>query len=130
MMIIIGELSHSIIQTKNDQLGRWCQITIKGANEQSLTIFNVYNTVNTSIAQAGPATIFLQQWNLLRLAGKLKPDPRRQFIQDLTQQVDLTHQNKSKICILGDFNETLGTDPTMMSSICVKFGLYDPFAAR
>ena len=126
-MVIIGDISHSITHTQNDQLGRWCQITIEGANQQSLTIFNVYNTINTSISQAGPSTIYSQQWNLLRLAGTLKPEPRKQFIKDLTYQVGIAYQNKSKICILGDFNEILGKDPSLISSLCIKFKLYDPF---
>lgn len=64
MMVTIGEISHNIKQTHNNQLGQWCTTTISGPNNQSLTIFNVCNTMNTSIAQAGPATIFSQQWNL------------------------------------------------------------------
>ena len=61
MMVVIGEISISITQTHNNQLGKWCKITISGSNNQSLTIFNIYNTINTSIAQAGPAKIFSQQ---------------------------------------------------------------------
>jgi endonuclease/exonuclease/phosphatase family metal-dependent hydrolase len=30
--------------------------------------------------------------------------------------------------VVGDFNETLGKDPTLMASVCAKFNLYDVVA--
>ena len=127
MMVTIGEIAHSIQRTHTNNLGRWCMTRIEQANQQFLTIFNVYNTVDTNIKTAGPSTIYMQQWKLLRLAGIIKPNPRNQFIQDLSAQVGAAIKNKSNICIIRYFNEILRKDPTLMSSLCVQHQLYDPF---
>ena len=69
----------------------------------------------------------MQQWKLLRLTGILHPNPHKQFITDLSAQVEIDYRSKNQICIIGDMNEILGEDPALMSSLCVKYQLHDAF---
>lgn len=41
--------------------------------------------------------------------------------------MEKSYKNKTQICIIGDSNEVIGEDPSLMSSICVKFQLHDVF---
>ena len=127
MTVTVNEISHSVSSYETDDLGRWCKITLSNNKGSSLTVYNVYNTINNNISTAGPSTIWMQQWKLLRLSGKLQPNPRKQFITDLSSTLEKDYQNKNQICILGDLNEVLGEDPNLMSSICVKYKLHDAF---
>ena len=75
MTVTVNEVSHSVSSCDTDQLGRWCQITLTNTKEKLLTIYNVYNTINNTLAKAGPSTIWMQQWKLLQLTGNLQPNP-------------------------------------------------------
>ena len=82
------------------------------------------------MARKGPETVCIQQWKFLRLNRTLRPNPCKQFIRDLSSQVEIDYNNKTQICILWDLNEVLGEDPTLTSSLCVKYKLHDAFAHR
>lgn len=128
MTVVVNEIVHSVITSQADELGRWCQITIATKHGQPITLYNVYNTINNTVARARPSTIWMQQWKLLRLAGILNPNPRKQFIIDLSKQIEHAYNSQHRICIIGDINETLGENPALMSSICVKYHLHDAFS--
>jgi hypothetical protein len=119
-----------VIRTESDDLGRWCTATFAGSDQTAFTIINAYNCVKTTLKQAGTSTVFAQQWRLLRLSGILLPDPRRQFITDLTSDIERRHSNGERILLTGDFNERLGDDPKLMASLCSKFSLFDPHTSR
>jgi hypothetical protein len=55
---------------------------MQGSNEESITIYNIYNVCKSIIGRAGAATAFVQQWHLLRMAGDKDPNPRKQCITD------------------------------------------------
>ena len=61
MTVTVNEVSHSVSSCKTDELGRWCQITLTNTKGKPLTIYNVYNTINNTLAKAGPSTIWMQQ---------------------------------------------------------------------
>jgi hypothetical protein len=84
--------------------------------------------VNTDISKVGPATIFAQQWQLLRLSGHTKPDPRQQCVDDFKKAVLQEQAIGSDIVVMGDLNEVVGLDPTLMASVCAACHLYDPFS--
>ena len=113
--------------SKIDDLGRWCQITLTNTKRNQLTIYNVYNTIKSTLTKAGPSTIWIQQRKLLQLAGKIQPNLRRQFIADLSAQLEKDYQNKNQSFILGDLNEVLGEDTNFMSSLCIEYKLHDAF---
>ena len=125
MLVILGKLTHSITNTSSDSMGRWCRATIELADNKQFIIYSSYNVIDTSIATAGPNTIFFQQWKLLRLNGILIPNPRKQMIADLHHDITKYRKENDYLCIMGDLNEELGKDPTLMASICSHHKLYD-----
>jgi hypothetical protein len=130
LLAVVGHWSHSVIDTGADELGRWSRATLGGRDGSLLTVYSLYNVVDTKIGQVGPSTVFAQQWHLLRTAGNTNPNPRQQCVDDLHQDLAECKKRGSDICIVGDFNEVLGTNPSLMASVCTKFDLYDVLASH
>ena len=83
LLAVVGPWGTRVLDSGMDELGRWTWIKLQGREQESITIYNVYNVCKNTIGRAGPATAFAQQWHLLRLAGDKTPDPRKQCISDL-----------------------------------------------
>jgi hypothetical protein len=83
LLIVVGKWAHAIIRQASDNLGRWTSVTLNGRGSSAVTIYSAYNIVKTAIRDAGPSTVYAQQWQLLRLSGVTSPDPRQRFIADL-----------------------------------------------
>jgi hypothetical protein len=128
ILAVLGTWSHTVTATSSDSLGRWCKATLSGRDGSLLSVYSLYNVVKTDISKVGPATIFAQQWQLLRLSGHEKPDPRQQCIDDLKIEVQKEQNIGSEIVIMGDLNEVVGDDPALMASVCATCHLYDPFS--
>jgi len=125
LLAVVGPWSTRVLDSGTDELGRWTWIKLQGREQESITIYNVYNVCKNAIGRAGPATAFAQQWHLLRLAGNKTPDPRKQCISDLKLLIQEHQKNPGKILIVGDINEELGTDPSGFASICANYNLAD-----
>jgi hypothetical protein len=89
-------------------LGRWSFIKMYGKEGKSLVVITACRACNANIGTTGASTAFHQQWNLLRKAGNLKPNPRKQFITDLTAEIKKWQSEGADIILGGDFNERLG----------------------
>jgi hypothetical protein len=77
-------------------------------------------------AKAGPLTSYAQQWTMSRVAGKVTPDPRNDFITDLIQFV--TEQRADRqiaISMLMDANELLGRETKGMQRLADTLNLTD-----
>jgi hypothetical protein len=125
LLAVLGKWTQHVTSTSRDDLGRWVSATLTGSEGTQATVYSCYNVVKTSIANAGPSTVFAQQYQLLRLAGTLQPNPRTQFADDLNKEIAHRRQNKEEIILCGDFNERLGDDPNLMASICASHDLFD-----
>jgi hypothetical protein len=125
LLIVVGKWATAVVRKSNDDLGRWSTVTLTGQDSQSVTLYSAYNVCHTTIKDAGPATVFAQQWQLLRLSGVAHPNPRKRFIADLRQDLASRILNNEAIILVGDFNERLGDDPNLMASICGEFDLLD-----
>ena len=75
---------------------------------KSLVMITAYRVCSGHISTSGASTAFHQQWHLLRLAGYLKPNPRKVFISDLTATIKTWQSAGVKVILGGDFNECLG----------------------
>jgi hypothetical protein len=128
LLAILGTWSHAVTHTGQDSLGRWCCATLAGRDGTLTTVYSYYNVVNTTIDQAGPSTIYAQQWQVLRTTGITSPNPRKQCIADLRNELQETRKAGSDIIIIGDFNEEVGRDPDLMASVCAEADLYDVLA--
>jgi endonuclease/exonuclease/phosphatase family metal-dependent hydrolase len=128
VLAILGSWSQHVTKMTCDALGRWASATLTGSDGNSITIYSVYNVVDTKLLDAGPSTVFSQQYRLLRLAGVTYPNPRKQFIEDLNTAISHSVANQESVVIVGDFNESLGKNPNVMASVCSAHDLFDVHA--
>jgi hypothetical protein len=101
---------------------------LTGSDGDSVTIYSFYNVVDVKLQNAGPSTVFSQQYRLLRLAGVTFPNPRQQCVEDLQRAVTKSVDNNEAIVIIGDFNEELGKNAGFMASVCSNNALFDVHA--
>ena len=125
LLVLLGRWASAATTSRPDTLGRWTSISIRG-QERQVTIFSVYNCVHTRLANAGPSTVFAQQYATLKAAGITHPIPRTQFIHDLRIELQNRQRHHEHIIVLGDLNETVGRDPNMFASLSSEFNLFDP----
>jgi hypothetical protein len=126
VLAILGPWAqHIAAKTSRDDLGRWASATMTGSDGNSFTLISLYNVVNVQLQNAKPSTIFAQKYRLLRLAGVLIPNSRQQCIDDLHRTVAKMIANQEAVMIMGDFNESLGSDPRLMGSVCASHDLFD-----
>jgi hypothetical protein len=128
LLAILGPWAQHVSKVTRDDLGRWASATLTWSNGESFTLFSVYNVVNTPLSAAGPSTVYFQQYRLLRLSGVKIPNPRKQFVTDLHSAAAGLIANNKTVTILGDFNETLGANPRMMSSLCASHNRFEVLA--
>jgi hypothetical protein len=76
ILAILGSWAQHVTKVSCDNLGRWASATLTGSDGESITIYSVYNVVDvTKLHDAGPSTVFSQQYRLLRLVGVTYPNP-------------------------------------------------------
>jgi hypothetical protein len=124
-LVILGPWAQYVAKTSCDDLGRWVSATLTGSDGDSFTLFSMYNVVDTNLRDAGPSTVCSQQYRLLRLARMTYPVPCQQCVDSLNQAVRQLIADNDSIVIVGDFNETLGTNPKLMASVCAEHNLFD-----
>jgi hypothetical protein len=128
VLAILGPWSQHISKVSRDGLGRWASATLTGSDGESFTVFSAYNVVDVKLHDAGPSTVYLQQYRLLRLAGITHPKPRQQCVDDLNREIKKLVANGETIALLRDFNEDLGQDPGLMATVCANHHLFDAHA--
>ena len=117
-----------VMDTETDPLGRWSGIILGGKDQRKLLILTAYQ-VSQRTGAYGETTAYEQQRALLRQAGKVDPNPRKEFIKDLRKLLKKHHQANNHIILSGDFNEELGEDPHGITSILIQFDLVDTYSA-
>jgi hypothetical protein len=128
VLAILGPWAQHVSKVSNDDLGRWVSATLTGSDGDSFTLFSLYNVVNTSLQDAGPSTMYAQQYRLLRIGGVTNPNPRKQCVEDIQREITRLVTNDEKVVVVGDFNKLLGHDPGLMASVCAKSSLFDVHA--
>jgi hypothetical protein len=68
-------------------LGRWSFIKMYRKDGNSLVVITGYRVCDASLSTVGASTAFHQQCHLLRMAGNKTPNPRKQFMTDLTVEI-------------------------------------------
>jgi hypothetical protein len=122
---VLGKWTQHVTTTSRDDLGRWVSAILSGSDGAQVTVYSCFNVVKTSIANVGPSTIFAQQYQLLRLAGNVQPNPLKQFADNLKKEIAHRRRNREEVIICGDFNERFGDDSTLVVNICAKHDLFD-----
>jgi hypothetical protein len=125
VLAVLGSWAQHVTKVSCGKLGRWASATLTGSDGDSITVYSVYNVVDVKLHDAGPSTVFSQQYRLLRLSGVTYPNSRQQFIDDLHQAIKQSDDNHESVVVGGDFNEALGKNPNLMASICSTHDLFD-----
>ena len=86
-------------------MGRWSTMRIQGKGENKIAFICAYQVCAQNIRTTGSSTVYQQQWCHLRATGIEEPDPRQQFIVDLTTHMKRLKANKHEIFLMGDMNE-------------------------
>jgi Endonuclease/Exonuclease/phosphatase family len=123
---VTGPLARWVSRSFTDNYGRWTGVDLLGQDGRTVSIICAYQVVQESGIH-GDRTTYSQQVRLMRLDGNLHPDPRRQFIQDLTVLVKSLKAQHHDFILMGDFNESIGTNPSGMAGVMTKGDLVDSF---
>jgi exonuclease III len=126
---VTGSLVGRIKSHSADKYGRWIQVDLLGRSGRIISVICAYQVVQ-EVGRHGDQTTFSQQVRMMRLEGHLKPDPRRQFIIDMKSLVKTLHENGNDIILMGDFNESIGANPSGTSSLMTEGELSDNFCHR
>jgi hypothetical protein len=108
--IVTGDWSGRIIEFIHDfrNMGRCFGVKLRLRGERHLHLVTSYRVCQQSRAHIGPETVFRQQELLQALDGFVNPDPRKQFIIDLTQCIKQCQSDNDDIMITMDVNEQIG----------------------
>lgn len=126
---VTGPLVGRVKSNSADKYGRWTQVDLLGRSGRLISVICAYQVVQ-EIGRHGDQTTYSQQVRMMRLEGNLKPDPRRQFITDMKALVKTLHANGNDIILMGDFNESIGANPSGMASVMTEGELSDVFCHR
>lgn len=99
----IGRITNKIHDTSG--LGRWTGFQYNMKHNRQLIVLSIYRP--TKSQNMNNDTCYSQQWRILRKKNANRPDPRKQLIDDLIQQMRIW-QNENMEVIMGiDANEPI-----------------------
>jgi len=125
MVGITGSLVGRIRDTITDPYGRWCGYTLIGKDNKEIMVLTAYNVSQYKNAKVGDDTLLNQQIALYKMNNIRDPDPKKIFIEDLTELVKKARKEDKDIILTGDFNELVGDDSKGMSKVLSAGGLTD-----
>eukprot|EP00957_Ditylum_brightwellii_P157463 11984123-Ditylum_brightwellii.AAC.1 len=91
-------------------MGRWSWVMLQGKKKRLVTCIAVYRVCKNILANAGPSTCWMQQLRQLKKQGISKPDPRKQFLIDLSKFMNELQDKEHELIISLDSNEDSGED--------------------
>jgi exonuclease III len=107
-LFVHGDWTGRVIDSTEDShnMGRWSTVRLQGSEGKKLAIICGYRVVNTDMQRAGPSTAYFQQWAKLRAEGNEQPDPRKQFLTDLSAYIKGLRKDNHAILLMMDANES------------------------
>ena len=124
-----GGFSGRMTKQVQDTWGRWVLQEFAGQRDKLLVVVSAYQTVDKR-GEQGPLTIAAQQTSLLLLAKDPVTNPRSAFQQDLVQAMRPYEMAGADFLLVGDFNESFGSDAEGMSLIASQLQLTNLMAVR
>ena len=103
LSITANSLTTKINTVTNDKLGRWSK-TKKIAKKGYLVIYTIYRPNPGSLRNSGINSVWMQQYRALS-KNNSEVDPRKQFIEDITNDILQEQAMNAQIIVAGDFNE-------------------------
>lgn len=127
--VINGDWTGRIVEYIHDprQLGRWCGVKIRLKHGRHLYIITAYRVCAQSTTQIGVETAYNQQYHLLSMEGIDHPDPRKVFIEDLTECIKKWQSPLDDVLVLMDANERLGSSSHGLTKLMRECKLVDLF---
>jgi hypothetical protein len=129
LAITVGSLTGRVNTQVRDKWGRWVCQEYQGRATRKVVVISAYQPVQNS-STTGNITVAAQQQSLILREGKTPSNPRAIFRKDLSLCIKQYYANEVAILLVGDFNETLGSDPDGMIQLVSDFGLVDLMASR
>ena len=114
-LLTTGSVAGRVKDQIADKWGRWVLQKLVGHGGQLLIIVSAYQPIDKR-GKEGNLTIASQHRSLLLQANDTT-NPRTSFRRDLLTTLSTYVQAGAELLLLGDFNETLGSDPDGMSHI-------------
>jgi hypothetical protein len=105
--------------------GQWSYIILSG-RANNVMFISAYRECQKAGASVGPLISYAQQWTMSIVVGKVHPDPRKDFINDIIQFV--TEQRADwhiSLSILMDANILLGQEADGFQHITKTLNLTD-----
>eukprot|EP00957_Ditylum_brightwellii_P014269 1074888-Ditylum_brightwellii.AAC.1 len=106
-------------------LGRWCYIRLSGKYNRNHWIIVTYRVCNQS--SKGLKTAYMQQVRILNRQGKTKPEPQKQWAEDLLRFIK-TIPKRDKILVVRDMNRNL--EDNELGYFLAETELYDLMIAK
>ena len=126
LAVTMGKLSGRVLETGSDEFGRWVYTKFNASGNKNVTVIGIYQPCDQNYKTAGPTTSTIQQYSLLKQAGRHNPHRvRHHYATDLVQFVKECQSKGEQVCVGGDFNETLGDDEAGLSWLMSQCGLQD-----
>ena len=129
MITAINSITGRLIGTTNDKWGRWVSQTYWGQDNIRITIISAYQVV-TNNPRAGTSTAASQQRSLLLQSNNGCTEPRKAFKRDLRLFIQECLKEGHEILLVGDFNESLGSEIDGMSKMAADLNLIDLMKVR
>ncbi len=106
MTSVLGRWTARTTNSGQDKsgLGRWSYVELTGRRNTRFIILSGYR-VNPQRPKLGANTIYDQQYRLLLHKGQTQPNPRQQFVEDLTEQVKIWRKENVEVLLCLDTNE-------------------------
>lgn len=129
MILAAGDVTNRISTQGSDKWGRWVTQELQGRQGTRLVIISAYQVIYKS-GQLGLITAATQQVSLLSRAQDILRNPRDAFIRDLSDVIRRYTQDEFELLLIGDFNETVGSNPGGITSLVSKYALVNLMTSK
>ena len=119
--MVLGSSSTILLDPRG--LGRWSGMTLRGKNGKLLSLITGYRTCRGSIASSPLGSTFHREYTTLKSTMHAVQDPRKIFIDDLTQLLVQLRDQGHEILLMLDANSTL--DDAQLSDMVTNCQLHD-----
>jgi hypothetical protein len=124
--LVLNKWTGRIIEQIKDKsgLGRWAGYRLRGKKNKEIIILSAYRPTKSN--NAGDSTCYSQQWRILReTSNNNNPEPRKQFMKDLTTLVQKWEAENCEILIGIDANEGIENNNSSVKRLLENTTLND-----
>jgi predicted transcriptional regulator len=108
-------------------MGRWSKLVFEGKANTRVAIICAYRVCKDTIRSAETKSAFSQQWHIInrKAKGKKEPYPRKQSIDDLTEELKLHTDMGDEIVLMLDSNEDITNENSSINQMVKNCGMID-----